>query len=97
MNILLFDFNAKIAQCYQCIANLIKDEKRDLFADPNKIVNRWMNYLCQVLNVQRLGVVRQTEILTAEPFVSEPSISEAEVAIGKLKSYKSPGADHIPN
>jgi hypothetical protein len=26
----------------------------------------------------------------------EPSISEAEVAIGKLKKYKSPGADQIP-
>jgi hypothetical protein len=34
------------------------------------------------------------EIQTAEPFVPEPYISE--VAIGKLKRYKSPGADHIP-
>jgi hypothetical protein len=30
---------------------------------------------------------------TAEPFVSEPSTSEGEVAIGKLKKYKSPGVD----
>jgi hypothetical protein len=28
--------------------------------------------------------------------VPEPSISEFEVAIGKLKRYKSPGADQIP-
>jgi hypothetical protein len=28
--------------------------------------------------------------------VPEPSIPEAEVAIGKLKKYKSPGADQIP-
>jgi hypothetical protein len=97
MNILLFDFNAKIAQCYQCIANLIKDEKRDLFADTNKIVTRWMNYFCQVLTVQQVGLVRQTEIQTAEPFVSESSIFEAEVAIGKLKRYKSPDGDQIPN
>jgi hypothetical protein len=33
---------------------------------------------------------------TAEPFVPEPSSSEVEVAIGKLKRYKSPGVDHIP-
>jgi sorting nexin-29 len=33
---------------------------------------------------------------TAEPFVPEPSASVAEVAIGKLKRYKSPGADQIP-
>jgi hypothetical protein len=42
------------------------------------------------------GGIRQTEIQTAEPFVPEPSISEVEVAIGKLKRYKSPGADQIP-
>jgi hypothetical protein len=28
--------------------------------------------------------------------VPEPSTSEAEVAIGELKSYKSPGVDQIP-
>jgi hypothetical protein len=33
---------------------------------------------------------------TAEPFVPQPSASEFEVAIGKLKSYKSPGFDQIP-
>jgi hypothetical protein len=38
----------------------------------------------------------QTEMHTAEPFVPEPSFSEAEIAIGKLKRYKSPGVDQIP-
>jgi hypothetical protein len=33
---------------------------------------------------------------TAEPFVPEPSACEVEVAIGKLKKYKSPGVDQIP-
>jgi hypothetical protein len=42
------------------------------------------------------GGIRQTAIQTAESFVPEPSISEAEVATGKLKRYKSPGADQIP-
>jgi hypothetical protein len=33
---------------------------------------------------------------TAEPFVPELTASEIEVAIGKLKRYKSPGVDQIP-
>ena len=33
---------------------------------------------------------------TAEPLVSEPSASEVELAIGKLKSHKSPGIDQVP-
>jgi hypothetical protein len=68
----------------------------DLLVDPQKLVNRWMNYFCQLLNVQRVGGIRQTEIQTADPSVPEPSISEFEVVIGKLKRCKSPGADQIP-
>jgi hypothetical protein len=33
---------------------------------------------------------------TAEPFLPEPSASEVEVAVGKLKRYRSPGVDQIP-
>jgi hypothetical protein len=40
--------------------------------------------------------VMQTEIHTAEPLVPEPSSSEVEIAIEKLKSYKSPGINQIP-
>jgi hypothetical protein len=50
----------------------------------------------QLLNVHGACDVRQTEMHTAEPFVPEPSASEFGVAIGKLKSYKSPGVDQIP-
>jgi hypothetical protein len=39
-----------------------------------------------LLNVQRVGGIRQTEIRIAEPFVPKPSMYEVEVAIGKLKS-----------
>jgi hypothetical protein len=36
------------------------------------------------------------DIHTAEPLVTEPSIVDVEIAIGKLKSYKSPGTNQIP-
>jgi hypothetical protein len=32
----------------------------------------------------------------AEPLVPDPSLVEVEIAIGKLKSYKSPDTDQIP-
>jgi hypothetical protein len=35
------------------------------------------------------------DIHTAEPLVPEPSLVEAEIAIRKLKSYKSLGTDQI--
>jgi hypothetical protein len=73
-----------------------KDERGDLLADPHKILNRWKNYFCQLLNVHRAGGVRQTEMHTAEPLVPQTSASEAEAAIGKVKSYKSPDIDQIP-
>jgi hypothetical protein len=47
------------------------------------------------LNVHGVNDVRQTEIHTAEPLVSESSPFEIEMAIEKLKSYKSPGIDEI--
>jgi hypothetical protein len=43
-----------------------------------------------------VGVVRLTEMHTTEPFVPEPTATEVEVAVGKLKRYKSPGVDQIP-
>jgi hypothetical protein len=36
------------------------------------------------------------DIHTTEPLVPEPSLVEVEIAIGKLKSYKSQGIDQIP-
>jgi hypothetical protein len=81
---------------YQPKTNLVKYERGDLLVDPQKISTRWKNYFCQLLDVQGLGGVRQTEIHTAEPFVPEPSAAEVEVATRKLKSYKVPGSDQIP-
>jgi hypothetical protein len=74
---------------------LVKDERCDLLPDNHKILNLWKNYLCELLNVHGECAVRQNEIHTAEPFVPDPDASVVEVAIGKLKSYKSPGVDQI--
>jgi sorting nexin-29 len=59
-------------------------------------LNRWKNYFCQLLNVHGVNDVRQTEINTAEPLVPEPSSFEVDIAIEKLKRYKSPGIDQMP-
>jgi hypothetical protein len=75
---------------------LVKDKRGDLLADRHKIWNRWKNYFCQLLNVHGVSCVRQTEMHTAELFGPQPTASEGEVAIGKLKSCKSPGVDQIP-
>jgi hypothetical protein len=37
------------------------------------------------------------DIHMAEPLVPEPNLVKVEIAIGKLKSYKSPGTHNIPN
>jgi hypothetical protein len=36
------------------------------------------------------------DIHTAEPLVPEPGLVGVEIAIGELRSYKSPGTDNIP-
>jgi hypothetical protein len=36
------------------------------------------------------------DIHMTEPLIPEPSLFEVEIAIRKLKSYKSPGTDQIP-
>jgi hypothetical protein len=77
---------------YQSRTNLVKDEKGDLLVDPHRILNRWKNYFCQLLNIHGA----HDEMHTAKPSVQEPSTSVAEVATGKLKRYKSSGVDQIP-
>jgi hypothetical protein len=46
--------------------------------------------------VHRVSDVRQIEIHRAEPTVPDRSPLEAEIAIAKLKRYKSPSSDQIP-
>jgi hypothetical protein len=74
----------------------VKDVNGDLLVDPHKILNKWKNYLCQLLNVHGDRGVRQTEMHTADPFVPESYTSEVEVVIGKLKNHKFPVIGEIP-
>jgi hypothetical protein len=74
----------------------VKDNNGDLIADSHNILNRWKNYFSQLLNVHNVSDVRQIEVHTAEPLVPGPSCLEVEIAIAKLKKYKSPGSDEIP-
>ena len=54
---------------------------------------RWRNYFSQLLNVHEVNDIREAEIQTVEPLVREPSAFEVELAIKKLKNYKSLGID----
>jgi hypothetical protein len=80
---------------YQPRNNLVKDENGDLHAYCHNILNRWKNYFSQLLNVHNVSDFRQIEVHMAEPLVPGPSYLEVEIAIAKLKKYKSPGSDQI--
>jgi tRNA(Ile)-lysidine synthase TilS/MesJ len=81
---------------FQPRSNLVKDENGDLLADAHNILNMWKNYFSQLLNVHNVSDVRQIELHAAEPLVLGPSHLEVEIAIAKLKEYKSPGIVHDP-
>jgi hypothetical protein len=80
---------------YQPRNNLMKHENRDLLVDSHSILNKEKNYFSQLLNVHNVSDVRQI-VHTAEPLVPGPSRLEVEIAIAKLKKYKSPDSDQIP-
>jgi hypothetical protein len=63
----------------------VKDENGDLLEDSHNSLNRWKNYFPQLLNVHRVGDVRQIEIHTDEVLVPDPSPFKVEIAIAKLK------------
>jgi hypothetical protein len=74
----------------------VKDKNGDLFADSHNFLNRWKNYFSKLLNVHNFSVVRQIEILTAEPLVRGPSSFEVRNTIAKMKKNKLPGGDQVP-
>jgi hypothetical protein len=80
---------------YQPSNSLVKDENGDLLADSHNILKRWKYYFPQLSNVHSDSGVKQIEIHT-EPLLLGPSCLEVEIAIAKLKKYKSPGSSQIP-
>jgi hypothetical protein len=66
-----------------------------MLAYSHNILNKCKNYFSQLLNVHNVSDVRQTEVHAAEPLVPGPSRLVVEIAIAKLKKYKSPSADEI--
>jgi hypothetical protein len=71
---------------YQPRSNLLKNEDGDLLAYSHNILNRWKNCFSRLLNVHRV----------TEPLVPNISPFEIEIAIAKLKTYKSRSSDGIP-
>jgi hypothetical protein len=65
--------------------NFVKDEKGDLFADSDNILNSWKNYFFQLLNVHRVSDIRQMEVHIAKPLVPKPSPFEVEIATESWK------------
>jgi hypothetical protein len=51
--------------------------------------------LFAVVDCTNVSDVRQVEVHTAEPLVPIQSRLEVEIAVAKLKKYKSPGSDQI--
>jgi hypothetical protein len=74
----------------------VKDEIRDLLTLSHNILKRWKNYFPRLLNVHNFCDVRKIEVHTVETLVPGPSRLGIEIAIAKLKKYKSPGSDQIP-
>jgi hypothetical protein len=80
---------------YQPSSKFVKAENGDRLSDPHNILNRWKSYFSQLLNVHSVSDLRQIKVQTAEPLVPDPSYHEVEIAIAKLKTYKSRGSDQI--
>ena len=81
---------------YQARTNII-NEKWDLVSDTRRILVGWRIHFSQLLNVHGVNDVRLTEKHTAEPLVPEHSACEVEMAIQKLKRYRSPDIYQVPS
>jgi hypothetical protein len=50
----------------------------------HRILNRWGNHFSQLLKINGVNDVKQTDIHSAEPLVPEPSAPAVEMAIEKV-------------
>jgi hypothetical protein len=82
MKILMGDFNAKVGR-EDIFKPIIGNESLHEASNDNG------------LNVHGVHNIRQKDIHTAQQLVTEPSLVKVEIAIGKLKSYRSLGTDQI--
>jgi hypothetical protein len=80
---------------YELGTNVAKDENGDLVADSHSVLNRWKSYFCHLLTVHGVNDFREAELHTAGTLLSEVSSFEFQIAIEKLKGYKSPGTDQL--
>lgn len=58
----------------------------EVLADSHRILNRWKNHFCQLLNVPGANGVWQSAVPTAVPMVREPSGFDVQMAIENLGS-----------
>jgi len=74
---------------FQPVTNtcILQHENGDLFAESYSVLSRGRNHFFDLLNVNGVYNVRQTEILTAEPLVPEPSAFEFEINVIKLQTH----------
>ena len=73
---------------YQARINVIKNEKEELLADSNSILNRWKDYFSQLLNVHKDNDVGEIEIQTAERLIPDLTLLEVEIAIKKIEKFQ---------
>jgi hypothetical protein len=66
----------------QPITNLVKGTKC--------VLNTCKKHVSQLLNIQGVNDVRQTEVHTTESVVPEPSVHDIEVSVGKFKNINIP-------
>jgi hypothetical protein len=73
----------------------VKDENGDLLSNSHYNLNRRKNYFFQLLHVKNVSDVWLIGVHMVEPLAPGPSCLEVEIAIAKLKKYKSSGSGQI--